>query len=79
MVEQELRHLSPELQHSMQAVAAALLFRVLRGLVEVASAVLAGLAVLQMVALGLQTQEAVVVEVVKMVEFKELVEMEALA
>jgi hypothetical protein len=78
MVEQELRHPLPELQHSMQAGAAGLLLRVHRGLVAVASAVLAGLVVLQMVALELQTQEAAEVELVKMLEFRETAAMEDL-
>jgi hypothetical protein len=66
MVEQELRRPLPELQLFMQAGAAEMLLRVRLGLVAVASAVLAGLAVLQMVALELQTQEAAAVELVNL-------------
>jgi hypothetical protein len=57
----------------MQAGAAGMPLPVRRGLVAVASAVLAGLAVLQMVAPGLQTQEAAAVELVNL-QLRETVE-----
>jgi hypothetical protein len=79
MVEQELRHLSPELQHSMQVVVAAAQSPELLELVEVASAVLVALEGLPMEELELQTQEAVEVERLKLVGFKKPVETAVLA
>jgi hypothetical protein len=78
MVVQELRHLSPELQHSMQVVVAAAQSLGLLELVEVASAVLVALGGLLMEALGLQTQEAGAGELVNL-QLKETVEMAVLA